>query len=144
MPDKSHFLHLAYLACSYIYKVGANPVSGKLTVDVACIRLHLCHIFRTCGRQRFHSFRILRLVILKFHHTAVVVKRSARNARQHQVGTTGRKVLLQGKSVTLAQIATQHLEERTADEVLVYLVEHLRGELPQVGTQEPYTDPASV
>lgn len=96
------------------------------------IAVHLLHMLGQRGIRRQHLFRILCLEVFELHQAVVRIIISARYARHLKVGTTFGVVLLDGEGVAHTQIARYQFEEGAADEVLVYLIEHLCGELAEV------------
>lgn len=124
--------NLRHLVGGQISHVGLDLVVGEHGIDFCGITIHLCHILPTRGFDGLDLGTLRCLEVLELHDTAVVVERRTGDARQYQVGTAGRQVLLDGKGLAVAEITAQDLEEGTTHEVLIDLVECLCGKLSEV------------
>ena len=128
----NNFPCLTNLPGRYIHHIRSHAISGELPIDISGISSHLISILGTNNLQGLYHGSVFRLEILELHHPAIIVEGGARYARQHQIRTAAWQVLLHGKGIAIAQVTTQHLEERATDKVLVDLVEYLRRELTEV------------
>ena len=106
-----NFPNLESLVSGYIDHILPHPVGRELAVDVGSIVANLLYISRLGIGQCLYACSVTHLEIFEFHHPAVVVEIGTGNAGQHQVGTTGRKILLQCKCIIIAQVAASKFKE---------------------------------